>query len=170
MGPWTLVSGAQEGETAVTSYTRLTYHVVFSTKHRVKSIRERIREPLYRYIGGVIRERSGHLIEIGGIEDHLHLLVNISPARSVSGMVRDIKALAARWANGLPESRNRLEWQKGYGAFTVSHSSIPSVRTYILNQRKHHRTRTFEDEYTELLKRHHIEFDTRYLFEAEHQG
>ena len=152
------------------SYTKLTYHVVFGTKRRVKSIGEQVREPLYRYISEVIRDRSGHLIEIGGIEDHLHLLVNFSPARSVSNMIRDIKANAARWANGLTETKNRLEWQKGYSAFTVSHSNIESVRAYILNQREHHRTRTFEEEYTEFLKRHQIEFDARYLFEAEHQG
>ena len=152
------------------SYTKLTYHVVFGTKRRIKSIREQIREPLYRYISEVIRDRSGHLIEIGGIEDHLHVLANFSPARSVSNMVRDIKANAARWANGLTETKNRLEWQKGYSAFTVSHSNIESVRAYILNQREHHRTRTFEEEYTEFLKRHQIEFDARYLFEAEHQG
>ena len=152
------------------SYTKLTYHVVFSTKHRAKSIREQIREPLYRYIAQVIRDRSGHLIEIDGIEDHLHVLASFSPACSVSGMVRDIKAHSARWTNGLPQTEKHLEWQRGYGAFTVSHSKIASVRTYILNQREHHRTRTFEDEYTEILKRHHIEFESRYLFEAEHQG
>ena len=152
------------------SYSKLTYHVVFGTKRRVKSIREQIREPLYRYIAEVIRDRSGHLIEIGGIEDHLHLLANFSPARSVSNMVRDIKANAARWANGFTETKNRLEWQKGYSAFTVSHSNIESVRAYILNQREHHRTRTFEEEYAEFLKRHQIEFEARYLFEAEHQG
>ena len=152
------------------SYTKLTYHVVFGTKRRVKSIGKQVREPLYRYISEVIRDRSGHLIEIGGIEDHLHVLANFSPARSVSNMVRDIKANAARWANGLTGTKNRLEWQKGYSAFTVSHSNIESVRAYILNQREHHRTRTFEEEYTEFLKRHQIEFDARYLFEAEHQG
>lgn len=85
-------------------------------------------------------------------------------------MVRDTKALSSRWANGLPETKKRLEWQRGYGAFTVSYSKIPSVRTYILNQREHHRTRSVEEEYMELLKRHCIDFDTRYLFEAEHQG
>ena len=152
------------------SYTKLTYHVVFGTKRRVKSIREQIREPLYRYIGGVIRDRDGHLIEIGGIEDHLHLLANFSAASSVSGMVRDIKTHSGRWANGLPETEKRLEWQRGFGAFTVSHSKIASVRTYILHQREHHRTQTFEEEYTEFLKRHQIEFDARYLFEAEHHG
>ena len=152
------------------TYNKLTYHVVFSTKRRLKSIREQIREPLYRYIGEVIRDRAGHLIEIGGIEDHLHVLANFPPASSVSDMVRDIKANAARWANRLPENKNRLEWQRGYGVFTVSYSNIAPVRAYILNQREHHRTRTFEEEYTEFLKRHHIEFEARYLFEGEHAG
>ncbi len=151
------------------AYTQLTYHVVFSTKYRRQAIREGIRQRLYEYIGGIVRARTGHLIEIGGMEDHLHLLMNLSPANPVSEVVRDIKANASRWANGLPEMKNRFEWQKGYGAFTVSYSQMESVRGYIRNQREHHRTRTFEEEYVEFLKRHHIEFNPRYLFETEHE-
>ncbi len=152
------------------SFSKLTYHVVFSTKYRRKTINDEMRERLYEYIGGVVRNLNGSLIKIGGIEDHVHLLVNLSPAKSVSDSIRDIKSNGSKWLNELSEGRSRFEWQKGYGAFTVSHSHIEIVRRYIRNQREHHRTRTFEEEFVELLRRHEIKFDRKYLFEAEHVG
>ncbi len=152
------------------TFTKLTYHVVFSTKYRKPSITDRIRGRLYEYIGGIVRNSNGSLIEIGGIEDHVHLLVNLSPARSVSETIRDIKANSSKWANEQSEDVSRFEWQKGYGAFTVSYSQIDPVRTYIRNQREHHRRRKFNEEYVELLQRHDIEFDRPFLFEAEHHG
>lgn len=152
------------------SYTKLTYHIVFSTKYRQPIITEEIRERLYGYIGGTIRNIKGGLLEIGGIEDHLHLLANLSPAKSISDSIRGIKANASKWANELPEIEDRFEWQKGYGAFTVSHSQIDSVRHYLQNQREHHGTMSFEEEYIKILHRHEIEFEREYLFEAEHHG
>jgi len=152
------------------SYTKLTYHVVFSTKYRQPTITEEIRERLYEYIGGTIRNLNGSLLEIGGIEDHLHLLVNLSPAKSLSDSIRDIKANASKWANELAELEVRFEWQKGYGAFTVSYSHTDSVRHYIRNQREHHCAMSFEDEYIKMLRSHEIEYDLKYLFEAEHHG
>ena len=151
------------------TYTRLTYHVVFSTRHRRKLIQNEFRERLYEYIGGIIRFHKGQLIEIGGMEDHLHLLVIFSPARSVSETIRDIKANASKWAKKNAASGFGFEWQKGYSAFTVSYPQIESVRRYIRNQPVHHRVRTFREEYIEFLKQHRIAFDPRYLFETEHQ-
>ncbi len=152
------------------AYTSLTYHVIFSTRLRRPLIHEKLQERLYQYIGGTIRQLNGHLIQIGGIEDHLHILANSPPARALSDMIRDIKANASRWVNQLPESRSRFEWQKGYAAFTVSDSQIPSVQRYVRNQREHHRTTTFEEEYIAFLRRHGIEFDRHWLFEAEHHA
>jgi REP element-mobilizing transposase RayT len=152
------------------AYTKLTYHVVFGTKHRLPLIREEFRERLFEYIGGTIRELNGHLIETGGVEDHLHILANFTPAKAVSDMIRDIKANASRWMNSLPEVLSRFEWQKGYAAFTVSYSQVPSVRQYVRNQKEHHRVTTFEEEYIAFLRRHEIEFEPRWLFEDEHHG
>ena len=152
------------------TFTKLTYHVVYSTKNRRRTITDKIRERLYEYIGGTVRNLNGSLIEIGGIEDHLHILMNLSPAKSVSDSVRDIKANASKWANDRGEVRPRFEWQKGYGAFTVSYSQIDAVRHYIRNQQEHHRTTSFEEEYINILRRHEIEFDRKYLFEDEHYG
>ena len=154
----------------MSTFTKLSYHIVFSTKYRSKSIAESFSERLYEYIGGIIRAKNGHLIEIGGVEDHVHLLANLSPTKSISDTIREIKANASKWRNELPENAALFEWQKGYGAFTVSYSQIESVRHYIQNQREHHRTKTFEEEYIAFLKLHNIEFNYQYLFEKEHFG
>ena len=152
------------------TYTKLTYHVVFSTKYRKRTITEDIRDRSYEYIGGIVRNLNGSLIEIGGIEDHIHLLVNLSPVKSVADSIRDIKANSSKWFNEQVELGFKFQWQKGYGAFTVSHSQIDNVRAYLRNQREHHAQLNFEDEYVKLLRRHEIEFQHEYLFEAEHHG
>lgn len=154
----------------MSSFTKLTYHVVYSTKYRRPTITEPIRDRLYEYIGGIIRGKNGHLIEVGGVADHIHILATFPASIAVAEMVRDIKANSAKWVNELGSLQERFEWQKGYGAFTVSASRTGAVRRYIQNQQQHHRRVSFEEEFVALLKRHGIEFDPRYLFEAEHHG
>ena len=152
------------------SYTKLTYHVIYGTKFREKRITEPFRERLYAYIGGIVRANKGHLIEIGGVEDHVHLVVNFSASQAVSDTIRDVKASSSKWFNELEECKNRFEWQKGYSAFTVSYSQIDVVRKYVQNQMEHHRTKTFEEEYISFLVRHGFEVKREYLFEGEHLG
>ena len=149
------------------SFSKLTYHIIFATRYRQKTIRPELQHRLYEYIGGIVRKQKGHLIEIGGVEDHIHILANLSPVAAISDSVRDIKANSAKWMNELPERKDKFEWQKGYGAFTVSASQIESVCKYIQNQKEHHRVKSFEEEYIEFLKRHGIEFERRYLCEGE---
>jgi len=129
-----------------------------------------IREQIYEYIGGTIRGQKGHLLEIGGIEDHVHLLMNIPPTQSVSNFIRDFKSGVSKWINESNLTKQEFQWQKGYGAFTVSYSQIESVRSYIKNQQEHHRKLTFKEEYEALLRRHNIEFKEHFLFEDEHHG
>ena len=117
-----------------------------------------------------MRAKKGQLIEIGGTADHVHLLAWLSPSLALAGVVRDVKANSSRWMNEQPEVVSSFVWQKGYGAFTVSYSRIGAVQAYIRNQEEHHRTKTFQEEYIEFLKRHNIEFRLEYLFEDEHHG
>ena len=152
------------------TFHRITYHLVFGTRFRHRSISTDFQERLYEYIGGIVRTQNGHLIEIGGVSDHVHLLTNLTPAKAVSDVLREIKANSAKWINDEQLAIGRFEWQKGYGAFTVSYSNIESVQQYIRKQEEHHRTRTFRDEYVEFLKRHGVEFEERFLFEGEHAG
>ena len=152
------------------SFTQLTYHIVFATKYRRPTINDAIQERLYEYIGGTLRGKKGHLIEIGGTADHVHILARLSPSLAVADVVRDVKANSSKWMTDQIEVTSRFEWQKGYGAFTVSYSRTQSVQEYIRNQEEHHRTKTFQEECIEFLKRHKIEFRLEYLFEDEHHG
>lgn len=151
-------------------FTHLTYHIVFATKYRKRKIVEEIRERLYEYIGGTLRARKGYLIEIGGVEDHVHILARLSPTLAVSAVVRDVKANSSKWMNEEARVVLGFEWQKGYGAFTISYDRIESVCTYIRNQKEHHKAKNFQEEYIDFLNRHKIEFRLEYLFEDEHHG
>lgn len=152
------------------TYSSLTYHLIFSTKCRRRTIRTEFRERLYQYIGGIIRDKDGVLLEIGGVEDHVHLLAAIPANMSVSDMLRFIKSNSSGWVNETFSPSQPFAWQPGYGAFTVSHSQKPVVRTYIQNQERHHQTKLFKDEYLQILAAHEIEYDPRFVFEEEHHG
>jgi putative transposase len=157
----------------MSTFTKFAYHIVFSTKYRRPLIQNTFEQRLYEYIGGIVCSKNGHLIEIGGIEDHVHLLANIPPTAVFSDCIREIKSCASKWINELfPQQHrmNRFEWQKGYGAFTVSYSQIQLVRRYIQNQREHHKTKSFEEEYIKLLELHDLKFEHKYLFKAEYHG
>ena len=154
----------------MSTYTSLTYHIVFSTKYRRPRIDAALRDELYAYIAGIVRGEKGRLLEIGGTADHIHMLVAFHPAISVSEMLQHIKGGSSKWINVENKVRSRFEWQSGYGAFTVSRSQTPIVKTYIQTQEEHHRKLTFEDEFLAILQRHNIEYDPRYVFEREHVG
>src|ERR1700752_4733374 len=114
------------------TFTRLLYHVIFSTKHRAPLIDEAWRPDLHAYIGGVVRNRKGDLRAAGGIPDHLHLLVRTPADWSVSDFVRDIKANSSGWRHDQGDAG--FAWQAGYGAFTVSASALKHVPDYINDQ------------------------------------
>jgi REP element-mobilizing transposase RayT len=145
------------------TYTKLVYHIVFSTKERLPLITEEIRDRLYEYLGGVIRGEKGSLLEIGGVADHIHLLARFGAAIAVSDMIQRIKGNSSHWLNQQPESW--FAWQNGYGAFTVSESQATTVRKYIQRQEEHHKRLSFKDELASLLRKHRIDFDERDLLD-----
>ncbi len=118
----------------------------------------------FEFDRGIIRGEGGTLLEIGGVADHVHLLVRFKAAVSVATMVRRIKTSSSKWMSQRPGAA-RFAWQTGYGAFSVSESQVGQVRQYIQNQAEHHRRRTFQEELREILDRHHVEFDERYLWD-----
>jgi putative transposase len=146
-----------------TTFANLLYHIVFSTKERIPSIQDDIREPLYEYIGGIIRGERGVLLEIGGIPDHVHLLAKFKTDIAVSMMVQKIKGKSSGWLNEQPGRLERFEWQSGYGIFSVSESLVEKVRSYIRGQEEHHKKVSFKDELIALLKKNGIPYDERYL-------
>ncbi|MEZ6138449.1 MAG: IS200/IS605 family transposase [Pirellulaceae bacterium] len=154
----------------MSSFHQLAYHVVFSTKYRRQILLKPNAESIYQYVGGIIRSLDCHLVEAGGIEDHVHLLLNIAPTIAVSDVIRTIKANSSKWINQQDFTQREFQWQKGYAAFTVSYSQRDAVRSYIQNQEEHHKTLSFEEEYIKILTRHGIPFERKYLFEQEHLG
>jgi putative transposase len=145
------------------THLSLHYHLVFSTKNRLPLIADAWRGRLHAYLGGVVRNVEGVPEAIGGIADHVHLLVGLRATARLAEVVRDVKAVSSRWVH--EEIGNReFSWQEGYGAFTVSASQRDLVREYIAKQEEHHRKRTFQEEYVELLKRCGVEYDERYLW------
>ena len=146
------------------TYTSLYYHVVFSTKNRVRCIDQDIEERLWAYIGGVARHHRMTALRVGGYEDHIHALIAAPPSLALSRAVQFLKGDSSKWIHEeFPASRG-FAWQDGYGAFTVSKSNLPEVVRYIGNQREHHRRRTFQEEYLEFLRRHGLEYDRRYVW------
>ncbi len=146
------------------SYTNLLYHIVFSTKERQLIITSDYQPRLYDYIGGVIRNLGGISLGINGIEDHVHILAKLRPDKSLSDVLRDLKANASGWMHDVFPEVKDFAWQNGYGAFTVSASQVASVQDYIARQQEHHQSRTFKSEFIVLLKKNKIEFDERYLW------
>ena len=151
----------------MSTFTNLLFHIVYSTKYRKRTIEKSWQDDLYGYTGGIIRDHKGTLLCMGGVSDHVHLLAKLSPTIAVSDMLRLIKSNSSKMVNETMTPRIPFEWQPGYAAFSVSESQYPRVRDYILNQEEHHRKRTFEDEFIELLEKHNIPYDLRYVFEQE---
>ena len=146
------------------TYSNLLYHILFSTKDRERLITEEFKEELYRYMAGIAREEGGTLLEIGGIEDHVHLLAKFKPSIAVSDMLRLIKTNSSKWMH--EEKRHaRFGWQEGYAAFSVSESQVIAVRRYIRNQAAHHRRQSFREEFVAMLERHGVEYDPQYLWD-----
>ena len=150
----------------MSSHQQLLYHIVFSVKNRRPLLQDDIfRDEIWAYMAGVVENLDGFPIRIGGYDDHAHLLVRIPAKISVATFVGCVKANTSKHINESREATLKFYWQDGYGAFTVSPSQSDKIVHYISNQMEHHRTRTFQDEYLLLLKRHGIEYDPKYLWE-----
>jgi REP element-mobilizing transposase RayT len=146
------------------TYTSLHYHIVFSTKNREFWINQDVEHRVWAYLGGIAKQHKMTPLQIGGIEDHVHLLLGAPTVLAPAKMVQLLKGGSSAWIHEALPRMEGFGWQDGYGAFTVSRSKVPSAIEYIQGQREHHRTKSFQDEYRELLKRHEIAFDERYAW------
>lgn len=147
------------------TYTKLFYHIVFSTKHRQTLITPAIEEELHKYVAGIVRGIGGSCVAINGMPDHVHLLVILPPKIALSDTLREIKANSSKWVRESKSGTAAFGWQDGYAAFTVSKSAVDSVCEYIRDQKMHHRVRDFRGELLELFARHEVEFDERYVWD-----
>ena len=146
------------------TYTSLHYHIVFSTKNRHPWIHTEFEQRIWEYLGGIARQNDMKAIQIGGIEDHVHVVLGAPPTLSVSKVAQLLKGGSSKWIHETFPALAGFEWQDGYGAFSLSKSQLPEVIEYVANQREHHRVRTFQEEYRAFLERHGVEYDERYLW------
>ena len=140
-------------------------HCTFSTKGRYPFIDGELELRLWPYIGGIARENRMKALAIGGTTDHLHALLSLPSAMSFAKAVQLIKGGSSKWVHDAFSRYKKFEWQEGYGAFSVSASKASRTIKYIQDQKEHHRKRTFEEEFLDLLDKHEVEYDSRYVFQ-----
>ncbi len=145
------------------THLSLHYHIVFSTKERRPLITKNVRERLHSFLCAVIERLGGVPEGIGGVADHVHILLGLRATHRLSDFVRMLKSESSKWVHENLGIEDFL-WQEGYGAFTVSASQRERVKEYIRNQESHHGSRNFENEYVELLEKSGVDFDERYLW------
>jgi len=144
------------------TFSNLSVHVVFSTEDRIPLMTRMVRKRIFPYIGVVIKGLGGTVIAIGGMPDHAHLVARLPTNMCVADFVQKVKANSSKWMNERG-TNVKFGWQRGYGAFSISQSVVSSVAQYVRNQERHHRLRSFEDEFKMLLTRHGIDFDECHL-------
>jgi len=147
------------------TYASLNVHCVFSTKNRALMITDEIRDRLWSYLGGIARENHMTARCIGGVEDHVHILLSLPTTISVAKAVQLIKGGSSVWVHATFPSMHDFGWQSGYGAFSVSQSHLAATVAYIENQRKHHQCKTFQEEFLAFLKKHKVSYDERYIWD-----
>jgi REP element-mobilizing transposase RayT len=147
------------------TFARLLIHIVFSTKDRRPWIQDPLRARTHAYLGGIVTQVGGRAVVVGGVADHVHLLVDQPPRFPISDLVRDTKANSSAWMRMEFPGLSAFAWQTGYGAFSVSSSNAGRVERYIATQEEHHRTQTFQEEFEALLRRHQLRADDPYLWE-----
>ena len=146
------------------TYTSLHYHIIYSTKNRERWIGNDVEQRVWEYLGGIARQNHMKAHQIGGVEDHVHLVVGLPATLAVSKAVQLLKGGSSKWIHDTFPNMAGFEWQDGYGAFTVSKSQLAEVIRYVVNQGEHHRVRTFQAEYREFLEKQEIEYDERYVW------
>ena len=146
------------------AYTKLMYHIVFSTKGRLRQIAPDARPRICEYMGGIIRKTGGSMLAANGTDDHVHIATIASPTVAVSKLIQRVKGNCSKWIHDtFPELRD-LYWQEGYAAFTVSASGLPRLLAYIRAQEKHHEKVDFKQELLALLRKHGVEYDERLIW------
>ena len=146
-------------------HTKLIYPIVFGTKYRRKVLTKDKRAELFKFIWGILKKKKCHLYRMNGVEDHIHILTSMRTTMDVANLVKNIKVASHLWIEEERVFPEFIEWQVGYGAFTVSAYEKDGLIEYIKNQEAHHKIETYEDEYRRLLKEHDIDFDEKYLFD-----
>jgi putative transposase len=147
------------------TFTQCYFHLVFAVKNRDALIKKVWKDELEMYITGIVQNHRHKMLAIGAMPDHLHILLGYNVNQLMPDLVEEIKTSSNSLIKGKRLSKFKFEWQKGYGAFTYSHSQIDQVAKYILSQEDHHKKKSFREEYFEILEKNDVEFKEEYVFE-----
>ena len=147
------------------SYVSSYHHCVFSTKERRPLITPSLQERLWPYLGGIAREHKMSAIEIGGVADHVHMLLSLPSSMAIPKGLQLIKGGSSKWVHDTFPEHRLFGWQVKYGSFSVSVSQLDKITEYIRNQAEHHKKMSFKEEFVALLKKHRIQYDERYLWD-----
>lgn len=147
------------------TFTQQYVQIVFAVKNRDAALHKGIRNRVFEYISGIITEMKHKSIIVNGVSDHVHILIGLNPAISISDTVHDIKRSSSLFINKEKLCMGKFAWQEGYGSFTYSRSQMEHVYKYIQNQEKHHERLSFKEEYVQFLKKFEIDYNEHFLFE-----
>lgn len=145
------------------TYTQILYQIIFSPKDHENNLAPENRQELYKYIWGILKNKKCHLYRIGGTSNHIHIVTHLHPTVSLASLVKDIKVASALYIKNNNLFPLFSGWQDGYGGFTYSFKDKDRLIEYVKNQEEHHKTKSFREEFVELLNEHEIEFDEKYL-------
>ena len=145
------------------SFASCLVHCVWSTKNRAPVLDASLRERLWPYLGGIARHNKMKALAVGGVADHVHILVSIPATLSVAKAIQFLKGNSSKWMQETFPKLHSFEWQEGYGAFSIGISGVAATSSYIHGQETHHRTRTFREEFQAMLRKHNLEFTERML-------
>jgi putative transposase len=152
------------GDDVPHTYVSSLFHCAFSTKGRRNLITAALQERLWPFMGGIAREQGFKALAVGGVEDHVHLLLSLPASIALAKAIQLIKGASSKWAHDTFPEYGLFAWQEGYGAFSVGISQVDATIAYIRSQAEHHRKTTFQDEFRMFLKKHGIEYDERYIW------
>jgi len=145
------------------TFTQIYIQFVFAVQNRASLIQQEWKDELYKYITGIVQKNGHKLIAINGTANHVHIFVGYKPHQIIPDLMQDVKGSSSKWINEKRFVKGKFNWQEGYGAFSYSHSQIDQVVRYINNQEKHHKRKTFREEYILLLKKFNIQFEEKYI-------
>ncbi len=144
------------------SLTKILVHIVFSTKKRKSWLDEEIISDLYLYVSKILKNHNCNALRIGGTENHIHILCELAKTLSIGKIIEEVKTSSSKWIKSKNSRYKEFYWQHGYGAFSVSSSQKDILCNYIANQKQHHKTWSFIDEFCALLQKHNLNFEEKY--------
>jgi putative transposase len=146
------------------TYSQIFMHYIFAVQNRISLISNNWQVDLYRYMSGIITNNGHKTFVINGMPDHVHALVSMNPKQAPSDLMHDVKRSSSLWINENRLIPGKFSWQEGFGVFSYGKSQVPSIASYIEQQKQHHERQTFLDEYIQFLRLFEIEFDQRYIY------